>query len=219
MAFVIKDPPEFTVNIPRWNRETIADGVEMAKVPEALLNNDVYLLRTISQQRAVTYITLIADGWEGDEAPYSQSVPVEGAEETTEAILVRNMPENATKEEQKNYNKAYGILCAGTAELAEGSAVFYVYDKPTTDLSVGLLGIGTGGSGSAGGGQSYTLPVATADQLGGVKIGEGIDVESDGTISTDSQSIANAIAASDEEATEMINEVFEVVESENEPEM
>ena len=151
MAFVIKDPPEFTVNIPRWNRETIADGVEMAKVPEALLNNDVYLLRTISQQRAVTYITLIADGWEGDEAPYSQSVPVEGAEETTEAILVRNMPENATKEEQKNYNKAYGILCAGTAELAEGSAVFYVYDKPTTDLSVGLLGIGTGGSCRSGG--------------------------------------------------------------------
>ena len=37
-----------------------------------------------------------------------------------------------------------------------------------------------GGSGS---GSTYVLPTATANRLGGVKIGSGITVENDGTIS------------------------------------
>ena len=36
---------------------------------------------------------------------------------------------------------------------------------------------------SGGGGGSYTLPTATPTRLGGVKIGDGINVENDGTIS------------------------------------
>lgn len=208
MAFVIKNPPEFTLDIPQWDRETLADGVEMAKVPEALLNNEVYLLSLILRQRAVTYITLTAAGWTGEEAPYEQTVSVDGAEEGTEAVLVRNLADSATREEQKAYNKAYGIVSSGTAELTEGSAVFRVYDKPAIDLSVGLMGIGSGSSGPAGGGYVYILPTATADRLGGVKIGEGIDVENDGTISADSQMIADTVAAQDGEVTEMINEVF-----------
>ena len=46
MAFEIKNPPEFTLDVPQWTRETRADGVEMAKVIEKLLNNEVYLKRT-----------------------------------------------------------------------------------------------------------------------------------------------------------------------------
>lgn len=38
-------------------------------------------------------------------------------------------------------------------------------------------------SGGGGGGGSYTLPTATASRLGGVKIGTGVNVASDGTIS------------------------------------
>lgn len=38
-------------------------------------------------------------------------------------------------------------------------------------------------SDGGGGGGSSSLPIASADTLGGVKIGEGIDVSSDGTIS------------------------------------
>lgn len=37
--------------------------------------------------------------------------------------------------------------------------------------------------GSGGGGGSYTLPPATSSTLGGVKIGSGVNVTSDGTIS------------------------------------
>jgi len=39
------------------------------------------------------------------------------------------------------------------------------------------------GSGGSGGGEHYTLPTATASRLGGVKIGSGVTVSEDGTIS------------------------------------
>ena len=41
----------------------------------------------------------------------------------------------------------------------------------------------TGSSGSGTGGSSYILPVATQDALGGVSIGEGIDITPEGKIS------------------------------------
>lgn len=44
-----------------------------------------------------------------------------------------------------------------------------------------FAGMNEGSSG--GGGSSYTLPPATASTLGGVKIGSGIEVTNDGTIS------------------------------------
>lgn len=40
--------------------------------------------------------------------------------------------------------------------------------------------------GSGGGGDPYILPTATAERLGGVKIGDGVDVSEDGTISVSS---------------------------------
>ena len=44
MAFIIKNPPEFTLEVERWTRETDADGAQMASnVIEPLLNNEVYL--------------------------------------------------------------------------------------------------------------------------------------------------------------------------------
>ena len=42
------------------------------------------------------------------------------------------------------------------------------------------IGLDTGG----GGGGSYVLPTATANRLGGVKVGSGLEVTSDGTLST-----------------------------------
>lgn len=45
-----------------------------------------------------------------------------------------------------------------------------------------FAGLGLEVSGGGGGG-SYTLPTATASRLGGVKIGSGVNVSSDGTIS------------------------------------
>ena len=44
---------------------------------------------------------------------------------------------------------------------------------------------------SGGGGGGYVLPTATANILGGVKIGDGINVEKDGTISVSGSDVAN----------------------------
>ena len=46
-----------------------------------------------------------------------------------------------------------------------------------------------------GGSAGYVLPPATANQLGGVKIGQGIDVDTDGTISTNVDTSAEKAAA------------------------
>lgn len=49
MAFTMKDPPEFTLDVRQWDRETDADGVEMAKDIEKLLNNDAYLKDSLEE--------------------------------------------------------------------------------------------------------------------------------------------------------------------------
>ena len=54
-------------------------------------------------------------------------------------------------------------------------------------------GLGIGGSG--GGGSSYTLPTATASRLGGVKIGDNVDVTEDGTISVNLTEIDSQITS------------------------
>jgi hypothetical protein len=141
MAFTIKNPPEFTLEIPQWDRDTLGDGIEMAKVPEALLNNEVYLKAVAERLEHVTLVTLPASGWTGSAAPFTQAVAVPGAVEGMEPMLVSALEDGASAAEQKAYIKAYGIICGGTAELGDGTATFKVYKKPASDITVGLKGV------------------------------------------------------------------------------
>ena len=141
MAFTIKDPPEFTTNVPQWTRETLADGAEMAQVPEALLNNEVYLKGQVERLEHVTEVTLTAAGWTGAAAPFSQTVNVPGATEDLEPILVSALADGASVVTQKAYAKAFGIISSGTAVLGNGTATFKTYKKPATDCTVGLKGV------------------------------------------------------------------------------
>lgn len=54
-------------------------------------------------------------------------------------------------------------------------------ENPTVECRVSPFTEAAGGSGGA---SSYVLPAATKDVLGGVKIGDGISIKTDGTIST-----------------------------------
>lgn len=63
-----------------------------------------------------------------------------------------------------------------------------------------------GGGGSSGGG--YVLPAATATRLGGVKIGENVNVTSDGTITVDGDELLDEVAATDEDVQEMLDDTF-----------
>ena len=141
MAFMIKNPPEFTLEIPQWDRDSLGDGIEMAKVPEALLNNEVYLKAVAERLEHVTPVTLPASGWTGSVAPFTQAVSVPGAVAGMEPMLVSALRLGASAAEQKAYIKAYGIICSGTAELGDGTATFKVYKKPASDITVGLKGV------------------------------------------------------------------------------
>ena len=50
--------------------------------------------------------------------------------------------------------------------------------------------------GGGGGGGSYTLPVASANQLGGIKVGSGLTIDSGGTLSTSGGSEAFSVVIS-----------------------
>lgn len=53
----------------------------------------------------------------------------------------------------------------------------------------GVQFAGYDGADDGGGGGSYVLPVATSEKLGGIKIGTGVNISVDGTISVDTNNL------------------------------
>ena len=142
MAFEISNPPVFTMDIEQWNRRTRANGDEMAKVIEKLLNNDVHANHVNERQDSTALVTLEAAGWAGEAPPYTQTVAVTGAAaDGPDALLVSALEDGASLEAQKAYMKAFGIVSSGTATLGDSVAVFKVYKRPETDITVGLRGV------------------------------------------------------------------------------
>lgn len=82
--------------------------------------------------------------------------------------------------------------------------------KPTKGVQIA----GGGFPDSGGGGGSYTLPPATDTTLGGVKIGSGVNVTSDGTISVNGGSggswtrVATATSTGVETTAEILSTLF-----------
>ncbi|MFR2258549.1 MAG: hypothetical protein ACLS6B_05975 [Clostridium sp.] len=95
----------------------------------------------INRQDHVTLLALAADAWTGDEAPYEQTVAVEGVTAEDNPMLVSALADGADLATQKAYSKAFGILAAGTGTTEDGSVTFKVYKKPATDITVGLKGV------------------------------------------------------------------------------
>ena len=122
-------------------------------------------------------VTLTAAGWTGAAAPYAQTVAVAGLLANSYGDI--GPANSATAAQRAAYRSA---LIAVTAQ-ADGSVTLVADgDKPAVDIPAvvrfgGLLDTGGGGGGS------YTLPAATADTLGGIKVGPGLSVEADGTLS------------------------------------
>lgn len=159
-------------------------------------------------------ITIPAAGWswleeELDEQgmdDYRYYVDVALAEATEE-----HFPDVALHKSALNTAKAAG-LCP-TAQTIDGALRFWAKNEPSSDMAatVALLASGAGG-GTGGGGETYVLPVATATRLGGVKIGNGINVAEDGTISYSGNGVADDAIASPGDTAEMLDEVFPVGE-------
>ena len=86
----------------------------------------------------VLSVKLLANGWIGNAAPYSQTVSVKGLQPEDDPLVVSMLADGASAADQKAYNKAFSCIVAGTGSTAEGLATFKVYKKPAIDITVGL---------------------------------------------------------------------------------
>lgn len=121
-------------------------------------------------------VTLTAAGWTGAAAPYTQTVAVAGLLANSYGDI--GPANSATAAQRAAYRSA---LIAVTAQTDGSVTLVADGDKPAVDIPAvvrfgGVLDTG-------GGGGAYTLPAATADTLGGIKVGPGLSVEADGTLS------------------------------------
>ena len=88
----------------------------------------------------------------------------------------------------------------------DGYIRLYAKASPPKPIGATLVLLCT--SGGIIGGGNYQLPTASADKLGGVKIGENISITDDGTISVNSEELASDIVASNEDAEKIITRYF-----------
>lgn len=145
-------------------------------------------------------VTLTAAGWIGAAAPYAQTVAVAGLLANSYGDI--GPANSATAAQRAAYRSA---LIAVTAQ-ADGSVTLVADgDKPAVDIPAvvrfgGVLDTG-------GGGGAYTLPAATADTLGGIKVGPGLSVEADGTLSATGDGITVDRALSDTSENPVQNKV------------
>lgn len=151
------------------------------------------------------------------------TIPVEGwdvgAEETAEGMLYVDILQDDITEDMVPLVSIFPA-CMETAKACtmgtvarsmNGALRFYAKKIPEAEITAMLtLLCASSGLASGGGstGNTYVLPAATETRLGGVKIGGNVDVAEDGTISVDAESMIGTVAASDEEAREMLDETF-----------
>lgn len=96
-------------------------------------------------------------------------------------------------------------LCPTVQALA-GVLRFWAKSIPTADMSATVALFAPGGT--TGGGSAYVLPVATATRLGGVKIGSGVSVAADGTVTVSTSGITPEEVVSAADTDKMLDEIF-----------
>lgn len=147
-------------------------------------------------------IVIPTTGWvQSDPEEYeglSVDIPVEGV--TADMIPIVTVP----PKQIKTIGERKFSPCV---KSDDGYIRLYAKASPTEPINATLVLLITSG-GTTGGGGRYQLPTASADRLGGVKIGENITISNDGTISVNKESLIGDITATDEEAQEIIDKHF-----------
>lgn len=128
----------------------------------------------------------------------SVDIPVEGVTEDMIPIVIVPQRHIKTIGERK---------FSPCVKSDDGYIRLYSKASPPEPINATLVLLITSG-GATGGGGNYQLPKASADRLGGVKIGENIDVTEDGTISVDKQQLVTEIMPTVKETTAMLDDVF-----------
>lgn len=119
------------------------------------------------------FLTLAASGWKQADAEspdYSYTYTAE-LPDSTSALIPSGAPLLGS------FHIAEDAGVVNGCETGDGVVKFYSKEIPAADISTCIILFGKGGGGES------DLTVATREQLGHVKIGNGIEVTEDGTIS------------------------------------
>lgn len=155
----------------------------------------------IADATAVLEITIPKDGWTDGTGHIG-----EGGEETEEPDMEDgfglrvDIPIKDVTEAMQPFlsvhpahlETAKGCELSTTARTMDGALRLYAKSAPTADMTATLtLLCATSGaiSGGAVSGAGYSLPAATATRLGGVKVGDGLSVTPDGTLTVNSDKV------------------------------
>lgn len=141
---VIQEPPVWTKEIPKWDKQTDADGDAMGAVIELLANNAAYNKRAAERLDSSVVVTLLASKWSGS-VPYTQAVSVQGMKATDKVGVHLYAPKELSADAVKLRQKLTPMITAG--ESGDGTMTFYCgVKKPTADFQVLLTGVsGQGG--------------------------------------------------------------------------
>lgn len=167
--------------------------------------------RLIAAATARLEITVPKDGWtseaedeEGDSNPEEifgglhVDIPIDGVTEVMVPFLFIH---------PAYLDAARACEISPTSKTIAGALRVYAREAPSQDIgaTLTLLCASTGSvSSEASPDGAYVLPAATTTRLGGVKVGGGLTVTPDGTLSVDNSSVVEEISATEEEAAEAI---------------
>ena len=204
------DPaPQYTEQIPRLlNKDRVlAESGPFFDWMMQIMNN-VKAVWTSSARAdqaisaIITGITLPVSSWVEDDTGGTYGYRLDAA---VEGVTEDHFPSVAIH--QESMETAQNAEFSPVVQTLDGALRFRAKAVPAADI-LATAALFTGNGGGTGPGGSYVLPVAAADTLGGVKIGENVGVTEDGTISIDGADLLDDVAADDSEVTEMLNEVF-----------
>ncbi len=164
------------------------DNVSAAIDPESIVTRAV-VEQLIAGSTIVIEITIPTEGWQdgtgnvGEEPDAADNyglrldIPLKGVTETMQPFLSIHPAHLET---------AKGCELSTTIRTVEGAVRLYAKSAPTSEMTATLTLLRVT-SGKVNGGTpsdvGYALPAATTTRLGGVKVGDGLSVTSDGTIS------------------------------------
>lgn len=184
------------------------DAVSANIDPEAIATYAA-VKQLIEDATAVMEIIVPKEGWTASAGDDGGSIfglcvdiPISGITEAMQPFLSVNL---AHLETAKNCG------LSSVVQTIEGALRLYADSVPAAEMTATLtLLCTTSGtiSGGTAAGTGYTLPTATATRLGGVKIGENVNVDADGTISVDSVELFDDAVATGDDAKEVLDKVF-----------